>query len=457
MAPKGKEHAPAVEEAPAAPSTQELEGKIRALNAEKEKEERARNRVQIERDKLNTFYELKKKEVDQCKAELFIKDHDIQGIEERHRVQMQVFNQKTRHLQYEQQGIIGAVKGDNEIALKLFAEQAATREHQLLDEQRLLKSKIREVELGYEDTIRQLKLDHAKEISMIRQEYDAKAKDLVQSNERKCKKIEEDSELRKKQEVHEIEERKNQHIIELMKKHEKAFADIKFYYNDITQNNLDLIKTLKEDITDMKKKEQANEKFMYEIAQENKHSMEPLTKALKELDVLRKHIQLLNFNQDRQALQQLRVHYADTLEQIKHLEWQYRSLQEKMDKAKQAILHKDDLYARFESCIFDVQQKCGLKSMLLEKKLHVVQEQLEKKEAQLGESLAGKLQPGKVDYKFDKVLETKNQQIKSLYYELGRVTKAHDSIVKAFEVKLAALGIPLQEMGLPYYLSKIQL
>ncbi|XP_024519874.1 growth arrest-specific protein 8 homolog isoform X2 [Selaginella moellendorffii] len=286
--------------------------------------------------------------------------------------------------------------------------------------------------------------------------------------EKSCKKIEEDSELRKKQEVHEIEERKNQHIIELMKKHEKAFADIKFYYNDITQNNLDLIKTLKEDITDMKKKEQANEKFMYEIAQENKHSMEPLTKALKELDVLRKHIQVLE--KDRQALQQLRVHYADTLEQIKHLEWQYRSLQEKMDKAKQAILRhdelilplqvqedKDDLYARFESCIFDVQQKCGLKSMLLEKKLHVVQEQLEKKEAQLGESLAGKLQPGKVDYKFDKVLETKNQQIKSLYYELGRVTKAHDSIVKAFEVKLAALGVPLQEMGLPYYLSKIQL
>ncbi|XP_024540040.1 growth arrest-specific protein 8 homolog [Selaginella moellendorffii] len=208
---------------------------------------------------------------------------------------------------------------------------------------------------------------------MIRQEYDAKAKDLVQSNERKCKKIEEDSELRKKQEVHEIEERKNQHIIELMKKHEKAFADIKFYYNDITQNNLDLIKTLKEDITDMKKKEQANEKFMYEIAQENKHSMEPLTKALKELDVLRKHIQVLEKVQE----------------------------------------DKDDLYARFESCIFDVQQKCGLKSMLLEKKLHVVQEQLEK--------------------------------------------KAHDSIVKAFEVKLAALGIPLQEMGLPYYLSKIQL
>mgnify|MGYP001807461003 CR=1 FL=1 len=47
------------------------------------------------------------------------------------------------------------------------------------------------------------------------------------------------------QEIHEIEERKNTHINELMKKHERAFAEIKNYYNDITHNNLDLIKTLK--------------------------------------------------------------------------------------------------------------------------------------------------------------------------------------------------------------------
>jgi len=36
----------------------------------------------------------------------------------------------------------------------------------------------------------------------------------------------------------------------------QAFADIKNYYNDITHNNLDLIKSLKEDVHDMKKKEQ---------------------------------------------------------------------------------------------------------------------------------------------------------------------------------------------------------
>ena len=56
--------------------------------------------------------------------------------------------------------------------------------------------------------------------------------------------LREDLELRRKVEILEIEERKNNHINELMKKHEKAFGEIKNYYNDITHNNLDLIRSL---------------------------------------------------------------------------------------------------------------------------------------------------------------------------------------------------------------------
>lgn len=55
--------------------------------------------------------------------------------------------------------------------------------------------------------------------------------------------------------MHEVEERKNAHINELMRKHEKAFADIKSYYNEIAHNNLDLIKSLKGEVAEMKKKE----------------------------------------------------------------------------------------------------------------------------------------------------------------------------------------------------------
>lgn len=51
--------------------------------------------------------------------------------------------------------------------------------------------------------------------------------------------------LRRKTEIHEVEERKNSQISELMRNHEKAFSDIKNYYNDITLKNLALISLLK--------------------------------------------------------------------------------------------------------------------------------------------------------------------------------------------------------------------
>jgi hypothetical protein len=93
--------------------------------------------------------------------------------------------------------------------------------------------------------------------------------------------LRDDLELRRKQELHETEERKNAHIRDLMRKHRQAFNEIKNYYNDITSNNLDLIKTLKEDVAEMKKKEALNEKLMYEISMENKRLAEPLNRALK--------------------------------------------------------------------------------------------------------------------------------------------------------------------------------
>lgn len=141
-------------------------------------------------------------------------------------------------------------------------------------------------ELAHEELIRQMKLEQAKEITKLRQAFDLQVRELDLKYDKKMKILRNDMELRRKQEIHEIEERKNTHINNLMKKHETAFAEVKNYYNDITHNNLDLIRTLKEDVAEMKKKETQNEKLMFEIAQENKRLSDPLTKALKEVQIL---------------------------------------------------------------------------------------------------------------------------------------------------------------------------
>lgn len=75
---------------------------------------------------------------------------------------------------------------------------------------------------------------------------------LIQNYERKLKELKDELELRMKVEIHEIEERKNQHINDLMKNHEEAFKEMKEYYNDITRENLELIRMHREKLVDIK-------------------------------------------------------------------------------------------------------------------------------------------------------------------------------------------------------------
>lgn len=93
-------------------------------------------------------------------------------------------------------------------------------------------------------------------------------------------------ELRRKVEVHEIEERKNQHIFELMKHHEDAFKEMKEYYNDITRENLELIRMNKEKLVDIKNQIDQNFVTVEHLKTKMKEMQIPFTNAQSERDQL---------------------------------------------------------------------------------------------------------------------------------------------------------------------------
>ncbi|MEW5316708.1 MAG: hypothetical protein WDW38_008060 [Sanguina aurantia] len=373
-------------------SLEELNQKISTLEKEKNKEEEYRNYMQLERDKINAFWEILKRDLDDRKAELRNKDREMEEMEERHQVEIKVYKQKVKHLLYEHQNNITTLKADGELAIKLQQDEFRRHEGDLGKDKRNLRLELKE------------------------------------------------------QEIHEIEERKNTHINELMKKHERAFAEIKNYYNDITHNNLDLIKTLKEDVAEMKKREAQNEKLMYEIAQENKRLSEPLTRALKEVEALR--AQLASYEKDKLSLAQTKARLLNSEKQIRNLEWENEVLQQRFSKVQS---ERDELYDKFEASIYDVQQKTGLKSLLLEKRLEAVAEALEMKEAQLAEVLtAANLDPSTlsvINSRLEEVLDNKNQVIKALQYDVAKVSKAHNDLIRVYEAKLSEFGIPVEELG----------
>ena len=231
-------------------------------------------------------------------------------LEEQHRVEIKVYKQKVKHLLYEHGDDVTRLKTDAEHALKTQADDFRKRSGNLSDDKRQVRLQMKETELAHEDVVRSLKLDHAKEITKLRSEFALDADELRLQYEKKQKTLRDTLEHQRKHEIHEVEERKNTHINLLMKKHESAFGEIKTYYNDVTHNNLDLIKTLKEDVSEMKAKEATNDRLMFEISRENKKLSEPLSMALREVDDLRR--QMGNFEKNKVSLQNVKQRLSDS-------------------------------------------------------------------------------------------------------------------------------------------------
>ena len=252
-------------------------------------------------------------------------------------------------------------------------------------------------------------------------------------------------ELRRKVHIHEIEERKNLHINDLMRNHEKAFGQMKSYYNDITNDNLKLIKSLKDEVAEMKKKAVANQKLMHDISQENMRLKEPLTVAVAEVAELR--AQLKDRQKDRLSLRNSRA-------RLQVLEQQLRDLVESHEALKlgYAAVEKarDELYNTFEASIGQIQQKSDFANVMLEQKLSTMQHSVENAAEQVAQiiSAAGldAAEMEGVGASLENTLAGRNQSIRDTRYELIRMTKVYNDSLRTYTQKLIELGIPANEI-----------
>merc|ERR1711988_1943306 len=204
--------------------------------------------------------------------------------------------------------------------------------------------------------------------------------------------LRENMEKERKEQLQQLESQKKSDIGVMKRNNEKALADIKTYYNDITHNNLELIQVLKGDVSDMKKKEVQHEKMMFEIAQENKRLSEPLDKAAKEESYLDRELE--NYERDKKELKEVKMKILVTDEELKKVEWEREALEQRYEKVKK---ERDMLYSNLQSAVYEVQQKAGFKNMLLNKKMGLLQKKMDSNAVLMGEAIsAAGMAPDKV-------------------------------------------------------------
>ncbi|KAJ8613521.1 hypothetical protein CTAYLR_002215 [Chrysophaeum taylorii] len=432
---------------------EETERKLKAAKAygyfkETQKEERDFNEFQQQREKLNYFWIVEKKKLEDCKAELRNKERELQDLEEKHKVEIKVYKQRVKHLLYENQNELTEKKTIAETLLKAKQDDHRKEEIYHKDDRRALKLELKEMELSHDDFKKSLKQGHDRNITYLRHEFERRASEVQRNYEKKTKGVRESLEERRKRETAAIEHSKNVHIEALMASHTKAFAEIKNYYNDITHNNLDLIKSLKEEVSEMRRKEQQDEKQMEHIAQENRRMSEPFKKAKADVEELRSELE--RYEKEKSDLRAAKARLLVVESKHRALKWEHEVLRQ---RHSDIVSQRDALRSRFTQVAGEVKQKAQFKALLLEKKLDAVSEKLEARDAQLDDALAranvdiSALGVQAQHNKTHNVVERKATELADLRLELSRIATAHAALVDAVTSKMTELGVPTPELG----------
>merc|ERR1719362_176836 len=218
-----------------------------------------------------------------------------------------------------------------------------------------LKGELKKQQLSNQEGVNATQEVFARNLEKTREAFEEQHRQLQERYDKQVEQLKIDLELSQKVEIHEIEERKNLHINELLLHHQDAFDEIKAYYNDITHDNLQLIKALKDDIHEMKEREKRSKRKVDAFAQENKDLSEPL--AERRLEQQQLEDKLRTYPKDKMALKTLRVHCKKLEERSSEEKGAYHQTEGQMRKKER---ERDDLYRRFQKAVQDLRRKAEL-------------------------------------------------------------------------------------------------
>merc|ERR1711937_843350 len=165
---------------PADEMTQEqLVDHLGRIKEELDREREERNFFQLERDKIHTFWEITRRQLEERKAELRNKDREMEEAEERHQVEIKVYKQKAKQLLYEHQNASAELRMQNTLALKNQAQEVTAHEKVIRDEKTNLKVELRTLQLSHQDHVAELVSTHDKKVTDMRENFEGRSNEII--------------------------------------------------------------------------------------------------------------------------------------------------------------------------------------------------------------------------------------------------------------------------------------
>ncbi|XP_071361667.1 dynein regulatory complex subunit 4 isoform X2 [Trachinotus anak] len=418
-----------------------LEEHIVRLREELDREREERSYFQLERDKIQAFWEISKRNLEETKAELRNRCREREEAEERHRVEIRVYKQKLKHVLFEHHDAISELKIDGVASTSLIQNQHSQSELELRKDTHGLQEDLREKRLQNQSCTKELKLKHQVELMELTNDYDRRIREIEVKFHKKMELMVEAEERRRRAEVIELEDIMKSRMVSLMEDHDRALRGAEEYYCSVQTKLLTDQRALKEELAEVQKQQARADRELSAAQQENRRLRESLQEAEQKLPQLQ--TQLEDYTQAKAKMATGRAQLKVTEEELRDLTVENELLLQAFEKVQQ---ERDELLKKQTQAIVEVQQKSGLKELLLQRKLAALTETLEKTEAQLCAALSAstvdQATGSSATNKLQEILEAKQVTISALQEDLARQCQEYDDLLRTCTERLKALGVP---------------
>ena len=293
----------------------------RDLEKKIKNEEKLTGLLMDERLRINYFWLIGKKELEDKQAELRNKERELQDLQEKHQIEIKIYKQRCKHLIFQNLDQLTELKKEAQITLKNIEDENRIDERELKQDLRALKVSKKEQDVRHQEYLNALTREKNKEQTKLRQDFERISNEIHQKYKNKMGNLRAEMENKRKNKIKMIQEKKDEAINELTNKHAKKYTDIKNYYAEITNTNLDIIKQLQDELFDAKKEDADKQKEKMDQTEANSKVVEPLSQAAQDVERLnikeKKHRAIMEELSDTQ---QAIARYDET---SKEIEWQY--------------------------------------------------------------------------------------------------------------------------------------
>ncbi|XP_061685499.1 arginine-hydroxylase NDUFAF5, mitochondrial isoform X2 [Syngnathoides biaculeatus] len=390
---------------------EQLEEHIIRLREELEREREEKSFFRLERDKIQSFWEVSKRHLEDTQAQLRKRSAEKDEAERRHRLEIGVYKQKLKHVLSEQRAAAAREETDGAAATRLARRRHADVELRLRGQVQNAQADARRRELCGRRCVRELKLKHQVQLMELSNEYHKRIADVEAKYGQKLEQTRRAETEKTSAAILALEKEMAERLKLATGERRKKFPAAEEFFGGV-QSKLGHDGKVLEDAAAVARKRHAHVHVRLKEAElRNKSLGASLQEAERKLPDVRRRLEGHGRARSRQAAGAARVKILE--EQLEDVALERDLL---IAAFAQVEEERDALLRKQTEVLLEVQRRSGLKEILLDQKMALLSQSVERKEAQL---LAAVGHPPRRDG-LREILRAKTDAVATLQDDLDR-------------------------------------